>query len=322
VVMTGAGTIVTAVEAMKAGALDYVLKPFELSAILPVLSRALTMRRLRVENLALHRRVEERTGELETANRALRKSEEELRTLAHWAMQVQEIESAELSLALHDNITQLLCAIQVRTQALSNKLPARVGPAKREFVKLGEMLGDAAAEVERISRDLRPGALDILGLVAVLRASGAEFAKHTGVSVTLDCAPLTAQLSAEVELALYRILQAALNNVAQHARARHVTVCLEQTAGFIQLAIKDDGVGFEPGSPLDGKETSGLGLLRIRERAAYVGGVLEVKSARNAGTQIEVRISLPGCFSIPSRLPRGRNPSPKPSGLLDTSARR
>jgi len=194
-------------------------------------------------------------------------------------------------------------------------LPARVGPARREFIKLRKMLGDAAAEVERISCHLRPGVLDMLGLVAVLRATGAEFAKQTGVSVTLECAPLTAQLSAEVELALYRILQTALNNVEQHARARHVTVGLEQTDGFIQLVIKDDGIGFEPGSRANGKQTTGLGLLRIRERAAYVGGVLEIKSARNAGTQIEVRISLPGSLSVPSRARRVPNQSPKVSGL-------
>jgi signal transduction histidine kinase len=85
-----------------------------------------------------------------------------------------------------------------------------------------------------------------------------------------------------------------LENVEKHARARHITVCLSQQGAFVQLVIKDDGIGFDPEHyPARRKGKGGLGLLGMRERAAYVGGVLKIKSVRRAGTEIEVRIPLP-----------------------------
>jgi PAS domain S-box-containing protein len=221
-----------------------------------------------------------------------RRNEEMLRALTHRVVQVQEAERGRVALELHDNITQLLCAILFRSQALADKLSARDGPTKREAMKLRAMLGQTAEEVERISRNLRPSVLDQLGLVAALRDTSTEFAKRTGVSVKLACAQLTARLPADTELTLYRILQEALKNVEKHARARHVTVRLRQRT-FVQLAINDDGIGFDPDHhAARRKGKGGLGLLSMRERATYVGGALTIKSARGAGTKIEVRIPL------------------------------
>ena len=222
-----------------------------------------------------------------------RHNEEMLRTLTHRVVQAQESERGRVALELHDHITQLLCAILVRSQVLAAKLAARHGPVKREALKLRAMLGQTAEEVERISRNLRPSILHELGLVAALRATSTEFADRTGVAVKLSCAQLTARLPADTELALYRILQEALKNVEKHARARHVTVCLKQRT-FVQLAIHDDGIGFDPDHHASRRKgTCGLGLLGMRERATSVGGVLTIKSVRGAGTEIEVRIPLP-----------------------------
>ena len=223
-----------------------------------------------------------------------RRTEELLRALAHRVVQVQEAERGRVALELHDHITQLLCGILVRSQVLADQLSARDGPAKREALKLRELLGQTAEEVERISRNLRPGVLEQLGLVAVLRATSTEFAARTGVGVKLTAVKLTARLPAEAELALYRILQEALKNVERHARARHVTVDLSQPGDFVQLAIHDDGIGFNPARPpARRKATGGLGLLSMSERATYVGGTLTVKSVRRAGTEITVSIPVP-----------------------------
>jgi PAS domain S-box-containing protein len=219
-----------------------------------------------------------------------RRNEEMLRALTHRVVQVQETERGRVALELHDDITQLLIAVLFRSQALADKLSARDGPAKKEAMKLREMLGQAAKEVERISRNLRPSVLDQLGLVAVLRDTSTEFAHRTGVPVKLACVQLITRLPADTELALYRILQEALKNVERHARARHVTVHLTQQGAFIQLAINDDGVGFD--HPAKRKGKGGLGLLGMRERATYVGGTLKIKSVRRAGTEIEVLIPL------------------------------
>ena len=222
-----------------------------------------------------------------------RRSEELLRALSHRVVQAQEGERGRVALELHDHITQILCAILIRCQALADKLP-RDGPLKKMMIELREMLAETAEEVERISRNLRPGVLDQLGLVGVLRATSAEFADRTSVLVKLTCAQLTARLPGDAELALYRILQEALANVEKHAHARHVTVCLRRQSAFVQLVIHDDGIGFDPDHlPAVRKGMGGLGLLSMRERATHVGGALEVESTRGAGTRIEVRIPLP-----------------------------
>ena len=223
-----------------------------------------------------------------------RRSEELLRTLTHRVVQAQEAERGRVALELHDTITQMLCAVLVCSQTLVDKLPAHNRTAKGEAKKLHEIIRKTVEEVERISRNLRPSVLDHLGLVAGLHDTSTEFANRTGVSVKLICVELTARLPADTELALYRILQETLKNVEKHARARHVTVHLTKPGNIVQLTIHDDGKGFDPDHhPVRLKGEGGFGLLGMRERAAYVGGTLKVKSVRRAGTEIEIRIPLP-----------------------------
>jgi two-component system NarL family sensor kinase len=136
--------------------------------------------------------------------------------------------------------------------------------------------------------------LDHLGLIAGLHATSTEFANRTGVAVKMICVQLTVRLPADTELALYRVLQETLHNVEKHASARHVTVRLTKPGSFVQLTINDDGIGFDPTHRLlRRKGTGGFGLLGMRERAAYAGGILKVKSILRVGTEIEIRIPLP-----------------------------
>lgn len=221
----------------------------------------------------------------------VRRNEEMLRALTGRVVEVQEAERGRVALELHDDVTQLLCAVLVRSQALAVSLSGTSGPAEEEALRLRDMLGRAAREVERISRGLRPGVLDQLGLVAVVRSAGTAFAERTGVTVRMACVELTARLPADAELALYRILQEALTNAEQHARAGRVTVRLTQHRAFVQLSVTDDGVGFDPDRRRARPKTKrGLGLLGMRERSAYVGGDLEVRSAPGDGTTIRARV--------------------------------
>ncbi len=224
-----------------------------------------------------------------------RRTEERLRALSHRLVDVQETERRRVAFELHDRVTQLLCGILVRSQTLAGTLSARDGSAKREAIELRKLLGQTAEEVERISRNLRPSVLDELGLAAVLRDTSAEFTARTGVSIKLACAHLVARPPADTELTLYRIFQEALKNVENCARARHVTVRLKQQGEFMQLTIHDDGIGFDldrHAARRRGKDR--LGLLSMRERANYVGGVLNVKSAPGQGTTIRAQIPFGG----------------------------
>lgn len=223
-----------------------------------------------------------------------RRTEELLRALAHRVVQGQETERASLALELHDNISQLLIAVLFSSQALTDKLKACDGPAKREAAKLRALLGQTATEVQRISHHLRPSILDQLGLFAVLRATCTGFAARTGVAVRLAGGPLNVPLPPDTELTLYRILQEALKNVEQHARARHVTVTLRQADAAVQLVINDDGIGFDATHHAARRQGQNvLGLAGMRERAAYVGGTLTVRSGRRAGTEIAVCVPRP-----------------------------
>jgi PAS domain S-box-containing protein len=222
-----------------------------------------------------------------------RRAEELLRALTRRVVQVQEAERGRVAVELHDNITQLLCAVIFRSHALANMLSPHDRPSKLEAIRVSEMLAKTVNEVERITNDLGPSLLDHLGLAAVLRDARTEFADRTGVAIDLTCTQLAARLPADAELALYRIFQESLRNVEKHARARHVTVRLSQKGAFVCLEINDDGIGFDQARNLERKKRKGgLGLLSMSERATYVGGALRIKSVLRAGTEIELRIPL------------------------------
>ena len=124
-----------------------------------------------------------------------RRGEEKLRALTHRVVQAQEVERERVALELHDNIAQLLCALLFRSQALVTTLASRDGPPEREAVALRAMLGQAAQEVERVARNLRPGVLKHLGLVAAVRAASTEFSNRTNVPVRLSWVNLAGRLS-------------------------------------------------------------------------------------------------------------------------------
>jgi two-component system NarL family sensor kinase len=220
-----------------------------------------------------------------------RRAEERLRALTRRVVQVQEVERGRVAVELHDNITQLLCAVIFRSHALARKLSACDRLTKLEAIKLNKMLVKTVKEVERITHDLGPSMLDHLGLAAVLRDARREFVDRTGVAIKLTCTQVTGRLPAAAELALYRIFQESLRNVEKHAEARHVIVRLWQKGAFVFLSINDDGIGFDQVGHLERRNRKGgLGLLSMSERASYVGGTLEIKSIVCAGTKIEVRI--------------------------------
>jgi two-component system, NarL family, sensor kinase len=238
-----------------------------------------------------------------------RRNEEKLRVLTHRVVQVQELERESVALELHDTITQMLCGVLVRSQVLVDKLPALNEQAKAEAIKLHLIIGKTVEEVERISHNLRPSVLDHLGLIAGLHDTSKEFANRTGVSVKMVCVELTPRLSADTELALYRILQETLKNVEKHARACRVTVNLTKRGDIVQLTIIDDGIGFNPDHrPARQKGKGGFGLMGMRERAISVGGDLKVKSMRRNGTEIEVRIPMPPSATVATGLARKLKP--------------
>jgi PAS domain S-box-containing protein len=222
------------------------------------------------------------------------RTEAKMRALTHRVVEVQEAERARVSHELHDNVTQRMCAVLFHSQALADDLMQGAGPAKQKAIQLREILGATASEVERISRYLRPGVLEQLGLVVALRAASADFERRTGVVVKLSCGSERRRLPVAVELALYRIFQEALENVRKHAGASQVAISLTHSGAMVRLVIDDNGSGYSEELHLASSAAPrGLGILGMRERASYAGGTLIIKSGRRAGTSVEVRIPVP-----------------------------
>ena len=227
-----------------------------------------------------------------------------LRELAHRSVQAQESERRRVAVELHGHITQMLCAVMVRSQTLADRVAPGDAVASKEAGELRDLVAKAAEEVERIARDLQPDALHHVGLPALLRSEGAGFADRTGLAVEVTCRPLAVKLPEGTALACYRIAQEALKNIAEHARARTVHILLERRGASAILTVRDDGVGFGPAKRKTGTEKRhGFGLLSMAERASCVGGQFSVVSGPGKGTTIQVR--------VPIRAGSARRPSPR-----------
>ena len=216
----------------------------------------------------------------------LRKSSEYLRALSRRLVQVQEIERHELARELHDRVGQNLTALAINLDIL------RGGGEPRERVRrLDDSLNLVEATAQAIHSaiaELRPPMLDDYGLAAALRWYGGQYQARTNIAVTVSGPEEAASTPRpERDLALFRIAQEALNNVAKHAGARGVVITLREGSEGSVLAVSDDGRGFDPAPR--GQSDPSLGMSTMRERAMAVGGTVEIESATDRGTTVTVR---------------------------------
>jgi signal transduction histidine kinase len=149
--------------------------------------------------------------------------------------------------------------------------------------------------------ELRPPALDEWGLAAALAQCASEFTRRTGTACDASAEPMP-RLDANRETVVYRVVQEALNNVAKHARARHVAVHLGVRGETACLEVRDDGVGFEADhAPPDQRH---FGLVSMRQRVTAAGGTFTLRSEPGAGTAITVHLPLPAAVPLPARTAR------------------
>jgi two-component system sensor histidine kinase UhpB len=222
--------------------------------------------------------------------RLLDRIEDERRRSGQLVMRAQEEERRRLARDLHDEVNQSLTAILLRLQALSQDAPPeRAG----EVAELKRLVNQAMEELLNLARHLRPSALDDHGLVPAIDTQLKRFAARTGVEARLRTHGDPDALPEPVQTALYRVAQEALANIGRHAGATCVEVDLENGDDCTQLRVRDDGIGFDPGSVAragaDGPG-AGLGLSGMAERARLVGGELDVRSAPGGGTTVTLTL--------------------------------
>jgi PAS domain S-box-containing protein len=210
-----------------------------------------------------------------------KRTEEDLRTLSRRLIQAQEAERALLARELHDDVTQRLAVLAIE---LGRAESSAAGGAQPQVLKtVREGLVRLSEDIHSLAYRLHPAVLEELGLAEALRAECERRERHGGIAVTLDLEPMSAAIGKDATLCLYRVAQEALTNVARHAHARAASVVLRQMDGGLLLAVKDDGIGFDPE---DSGARGSLGLVSMRERLRLVNGTLDIESAPGQGTSI------------------------------------
>jgi two-component system, NarL family, sensor histidine kinase UhpB len=211
-------------------------------------------------------------------NEMLDRLEAERRESSRRALAAQEAERLRIARELHDEVGQTLTGVLLQLEAVADSVPA---DEARQSVR------QALEEVRRIAQELRPALLEHLGLVSALTELSRVFADQSGVAVERSFAAELPALSEEAELAVYRITQESLTNVARHAGAGRVALTLEPGTDSVVLRIVDDGRGMEAAPSPNGHG----GLRGMRERALLVGGSLAIKPGRAGG--VEIRLEIP-----------------------------
>jgi signal transduction histidine kinase len=250
------------VRCIEMGATDYLAKPFD-----PVLLHA----RIRASLASLH--------------------EERMAILREQFAQVtaaQEQERQRIARELHDGLGPALASLNIRLLTARKLLERQGHPLAGEIEELAEQVQASIRDIRRLIHDLRPVALDELGLVPALREHLTRCMQEHNLAVEFE-ADEVGRLPATVEISLFRIVQEAINNVLRHAQARHVYVTLRRAADHLQLRVADDGQGFDAQLPRSGGH---VGLWSMRERVEQLGGQFEVHSSADQGTSVTAWVPL------------------------------
>ncbi|SFI90031.1 cache domain-containing protein [Celeribacter neptunius] len=216
-----------------------------------------------------------------------RLADAKLKELTQRIFDTQEEERGRVARELHDGISQILVGVRYALELARRQLKSGDPKGPASLDRSFDMLGGAISEVRRISRDLRPGVLDDLGLGPALKALAEEFEKRTGIRTELETVVFRNRLDEEARIALFRIAQEALTNIERHAGATEVSIKLAGHRTGATLLICDNGRGFTP------SETNGhgIGLRNMAERMEQLDGHLTI-TPRHPGTSIDATVPL------------------------------
>jgi signal transduction histidine kinase len=216
-------------------------------------------------------------------------AEEELHDLSRRLIRAHEEERALLARELHDDVSQRLAVLAIGVGRMESAAPEG---AQAETIKaVREGLVRLSDDIHSLAYQLHPSVLAELGLVEALRAECERLGRQGRIELSVDLDPLPAVVEKDAALCLFRVAQEALSNANRHAGACAASVALRRMDGGLLLAVRDDGVGFDPASPRKGRS---LGLASMRERVRVLNGTLDVESAPGRGTAIVAWVPTEG----------------------------
>jgi two-component system, NarL family, sensor histidine kinase UhpB len=225
----------------------------------------------------------EEVARLELAfRRMLERLEAERRRSASAALDAQEDERARVARDLHDEVNQSLTGLLLHLEAARRGAPPELIP---ELTETKTLANRAMDELLSVARQLRPTALDDLGLEAAMAAHVEDLERRTGIAASLETEGELRELRPEVQLVLYRVAQEALSNAARHSGADRIEVRLRRDGARVELVVSDNGSGFSFDDA-----AGGLGILGMRERALLVGGEVQIESRPGSGTSVRLTV--------------------------------
>jgi signal transduction histidine kinase len=278
----------TKARGLEAGADDFINRPID---NLELIGRIKVMLRVKQAEDSL-RELNERLEDLvQMRTQKLRDAARRHAMLSRKVLVVQEEERARLSRELHDELGQVLTALQYELGWLQRKATDHPDEAAHSFRNAIEMVDRAATELRRICKALRPPLLDDLGVKAALKQLVEEFEKHSNLACDLSLPADGAEerISDGASLCVYRVLQESLHNAMRHADASAVRISLAREGNHLVLSVRDDGRGFGADDP---STTQGSGIAGMRERAHLVDGVIRIESSPRQGTTVVLRVPL------------------------------
>lgn len=231
------------------------------------------------------------TKDLRESEEGLRASTEQLQAMSRRLVDAQESERRQFSRELHDRVGQNLTALSINLDILKTQLPDDGNAAFRSRLDdAAALLESTAGSIENVMSELRPPMLDDYGLLPALQWYANEFSGRTGIEVRVEGDERMERLTQASEIALFRIMQEALNNAAKHAHARSIHITLGRSGTQFMMTVSDDGVGLDTAPVSVGRRRPGLGMVTMRERTQAVGGRFEIGTASGRGTRVVVRI--------------------------------
>ena len=236
-------------------------------------------------------------------NMMLEAIDDATRLRASQIINAQEQERKRIARELHDETSQVLTSLLISLAVLEESVTTQ--DARERIVDTRQLAHQTLRAIRSLSIDLRPSALDDLGLLPALRWYVKEYHKKCSIEVDFVATGLKERLPAEMETALYRIVQEALTNTARHSQAHRASIVLKEDGEAVEGIITDDGTGFDvEGIRKSPDSERGLGLAGMNERAVLLNGSLDIQSSPGHGTTISVRIPLhPTDVPRPSVLP-------------------
>lgn len=218
--------------------------------------------------------------------------EQRLRLLSHRILSAQEEERKKISRELHDQIAQMLAGINVHLATFKGAAAISTVGLNRKIRNTQRMVEKSVRTVHRFARELRPPVLDDLGLIPAVQSYLKHFTERTGILVRLTISAKIEELHSDKRTVLYRVAQAALTNVGQHAEATGIDLGITLTGDVAEMTVHDNGRGFDVDRVFFSPKNKRLGLIGMRERVEMVGGDFNIKSIAGEGTAIKVRIPV------------------------------